>query len=165
MAKPYDSDKLWPIIFNHMAEGGSLSAALKLLKPSPSYWWAKQQLRNNPELRKVYQEVQEDRADRIAEELFEIADAVIPAGLEPREQSAWVMRQRMRLDVRKWSACKLSPRQYGDKLEVTGNTTISIAAALAEANKRLSNVVEGEVVKQSEATLSISNGQNSCSQV
>lgn len=150
MAKPYDSDKLWPIIFNHMAEGGSLSAALKLLKPAPSYWWAKNQLRNNPELQKVYQEVQEDRADRIAEELFEIADAEIPPGLEPREQSAWVMRQRMRLDVRKWCAARMSPKAWGEKvsLDVT-STQISISAALTDANKRLADhrtVIEGEVV-------------------
>ena len=150
MNKLHDPDKVWPVVFSHMAEGGSLSAALKLLKPSPSYWWAKNQLRTNPELRKVYQEVQEDRADRIAEELFEIADAEIPAGLEPREQSAWVMRQRMRLDVRKWSACKLAPRTYGERLEVTNNTTISISAALADANNRLADhrtVIAGEVVQ------------------
>jgi hypothetical protein len=63
----FSPDKIWPVLLADIAEGASLTAALQCQRPSPSYWWAKDQLRRNPELRARYQEAVEDRADRLAE--------------------------------------------------------------------------------------------------
>src|SRR5260370_15854620 len=52
----------------------------------------------------------EERADRLFEELFEIAD-------KPCTNQVEVQQQRNRLDTRKWLASKLAPRKYGDRLE------------------------------------------------
>jgi hypothetical protein len=48
----------------------------------------------------------EERADRLFEELFEIAD-------KPCTNQVEVQQQRNRLDTRKWALSKLAPRKYG----------------------------------------------------
>ena len=139
----YDPEALWPIILNNIANGDSLTAALRRLSPAPSYWWAKDCLRYNPELKARYQQAVEDRADRLAEELIELADTPIPEGLDGPAASAWVQRLRVQIDVRKWAASKLKPRTYGDRVDVSVTATqISVTAALAEAQQRVCNIIE-----------------------
>jgi hypothetical protein len=134
----YDPQTIWPTLLEDIANGSSLSAALQRLDPAPSYWWAKDCLRRNPDLKARYQEAVLDRADRLAEELLELADTPMPEGLDGPSASAWVQRLRVRIDVRKWAASKLAPRLYGEKLDVSvSETRISITAALALAEKRL----------------------------
>ena len=142
MSRPnrFDPDIVWPTVLQHIAGGASLTAALKRLKPSPSYWWAKDQLRRDPDLRGRYHEACEDRADRLAEELLELADAAIPDGLDGPGKSAFVQKLRLQVDVRKWIACKLKPRQFGDRVEIVQEQRISILAALAEAEARVINL-------------------------
>ena len=70
--------------------------------------------------------------------LNEIADEEIPSHLEPKEQNAWVQRQKLRIDARKWTTSKLRPRVYGERLDVSvSHTQISITSALERANARL----------------------------
>jgi len=141
----FDVESIWPKLLQDIAGGASLTAALQRLQPSPSYWWAKDQLRRNPELRARYTEACEDRADRLAEQLLELSDTPIPEGLDGPGKSAWVQQLRLKVDTRKWIACKLKPRQYGDRIDLeVRHTSISITAALAEAERR---VVDGRIVE------------------
>jgi len=134
----FDAESIWPRVLADIASGASLTAALQRLRPSPSYWWAKDQLRRDPVLRARYAEACEDRADRLAEELLELVDMPIPQGLDGPGKSAWVQKLRLQVDARKWIACKLKPRQYGDRVDVeVKHTSISITAALAEAECRV----------------------------
>ena len=147
MTRPtvFDVESIWPKLLQDIASGASLTAALQRLRPSPSYWWAKDALRRDPELRARYLEAVEDRADRLAEELLELADSEIPQDLDGPGKSAWVQQLRLKVDTRKWIACKLKPRQYGDRIDLeVRHTSISITAALAEAEQR---VVEGRIVE------------------
>jgi hypothetical protein len=146
MSRPvvFDAESIWPRLLEDIASGASLTAALQRLRPPPSYWWAKDWLRRDPELRARYAEACEDRADRLAEQLLELADTPIPEGLDGPGKSAWVQQLRLRVDARKWIACKLKPRQYGDRIDLeVRHTSISITAALAEAERR---VFEGKAV-------------------
>jgi hypothetical protein len=137
-SKQFDPAVIWPVLLTDIASGASLTAALERVKPSPSYWWAKEALRRDPVLRARYQEACEDRADRLAEELLELTDAPIPHELDGPGKSAWVQKLRLQVDTRKWIACKLKPRQYGDRVDLeVKHTSISISAALAEAEGRL----------------------------
>ena len=102
-------------------------------------------------MRRQYDQAIEDRADRLAEELIELADEPMPKGLDGPGMSAWVQKLRVRVDVRKWAASKLRPRAYGDRLEVAVQTPgISIMQALAEANRRVieGRAIEGEVLEE-----------------
>jgi hypothetical protein len=141
----YDPQALWPVILGDIANGASLSAAIQRLNPSPSYWWAKDWLRRDPELKARYIEAVEDRADRLAEELIELADQPIPTGLDGPGMSAWVQKLRVQVDVRKWAASKLKPKAYGERLDVTvAPAQISITAALEEANRRVLDCIDME---------------------
>jgi len=141
----YDPQALWPVILGDIANGASLSAAIQRLNPSPSYWWAKDWLRRDPELKARYIEAVEDRADRLAEELIDLADQPIPTGLDGPGMSAWVQKLRVQVDVRKWAASKLKPKAYGDRLDLTvAPAQISITAALEEANRRVLDCIDME---------------------
>jgi hypothetical protein len=52
----------------------------------------------------------EERADLLAREILEIADA-------PCKDAVEVQRARNRIDTRKWLASKVAPRKYGDRVE------------------------------------------------
>jgi hypothetical protein len=68
----------------------------------------------------------------------------MPEGLDGPSKSAWVQKLRVQIDVRKWTAAKLHPRTYGERLDVSvTETQISITAALAEAENR---VLEGRAM-------------------
>ena len=141
----YDPQALWPVILGDIANGASLSAAIQRLDPAPSYWWAKDWLRRDPELKARYIEAVEDRADRLAEELIDLADQPIPTGLDGPGMSAWVQKLRVQVDVRKWAASKLKPKAYGDRLDLTvAPAQISITAALEEANRRVLDCIDME---------------------
>jgi len=138
MTQIYDPKTVWLPILEAIANGAALSTALNRVSPSPSYAWAKLQLRTNHELKIAYQQAVEDRADRLAEELMELADTPIPEGLDGAGRSAWVQQMRLRVDVRKWVASKLKPKTYGERLDLSvSQESISITKALEEANKRV----------------------------
>ena len=59
--------------------------------------------------RDKYANATEARADAIFEEMFDIADDVIP-------DSAEVAKARLRVDTRKWALARMNPRKYGDKV-------------------------------------------------
>ena len=138
MNQIYDPKIIWPTILEAVASGAALSTALKCASPSPSYAWAKGQLRSDPELKTAYQQAVEDRADRLAEELMELADTPMPEGLDGPGRGAWVQQMRLRVDVRKWAASKLKPKTYGDRLDLAvSHEPISIIAALEAAQRRV----------------------------
>jgi hypothetical protein len=138
MTQIYDPKTIFPPILEAIANGAALSTAIKCASPSPSYAWAKGQLRNNPELKLAYQQAVEDRADRLAEELMELADTPMPEGLDGPGRSAWVAQMRLRVDVRKWAASKLKPKTYGERLDLSvTQEPISIIGALEAAQRRV----------------------------
>jgi len=138
MNRVYDPKIVWPPVLEAIANGAALSTALKCASPSPSYAWAKLQLRINSELKTAYEQAVEDRGDRLAEELIELADTPMPDGLDGPSKSAWVQQMRLRVDVRKWAASKLKPKTYGERLDLSvTHETISITAALENAKQRV----------------------------
>ena len=138
MTQLYDPKTVWPTILEAIANGAALSTAIKCASPPPSYAWAKLQLRSEPELKTAYQQAVEDRADRLAEELMELADTPMPEGLDGPGRSAWVQQMRLRVDVRKWAASKLKPKTYGERLDfIVSHEPISIIGALKAAQLRV----------------------------
>jgi len=121
-----------------IANGAALSTAIKHITPSPSYAWAKQQLRNDPELKRAYQQSVEDRADRLAEEIIQLCDTEMPEGLDGPGRSAWVQHLRVKIDSRKFIAAKLKPKTYGERLDLSvTQEPISIIGALKAAEQRV----------------------------
>lgn len=138
MTQVYDPKIVWPPVLEAIANGAALSTAIKCASPAPSYAWAKLQLRQDHNLKLAYQQAVEDRADRMAEELMELADTPMPEGLDGPSKSAWVQQMRLRIDVRKWAASKLKPKTYGERLDLSvSHQQISILAALEAAKLRV----------------------------
>lgn len=130
----------WQILCEQISEGKSLSTALKTSENMPSYQLVMLMLRNSPEFRTMYEKAVESRADRLAEEIIELADQEMPDGLEGPMASAWVQQKRMQVDARKWVASKLKPKTYGDRIDVAvTDTRISVMDALKEAKQRVLN--------------------------
>jgi hypothetical protein len=147
----FHPETIWPEILDLMVSGMSLSAILRL-PGMPSYSLCKLQLRADPELRGRYDEAAEDRADALAEQVEAIADEEIPADLDGPSKSAWIARQRLRFDARRWASSKLSPRRYGDKVLVDVEQRIDLRGAIAEGERRALEgrvrTIEGEVITQ-----------------
>ena len=82
------------------------------------------------------------RADALADEIAAIADEAIPTDLRGSDASAWVQQQRLKVDAKKWLACKLFPGVYGDRvgINLAVEQRISITAALAAAQRRVETI-------------------------
>lgn len=137
----YDWDKLWPEILRDIGNGSSLITAIK--KPGyPTYDMVQKHMRANPEIRRLYEDAIETRADYLAESLIDISEETPPEGLDGPQLSAWINQMKIRIDTRKWTAAKLRPKTWGEKIDVSVTTTqISITAALKDAEARLLNDV------------------------
>jgi hypothetical protein len=132
----YTEREVWPIILERISGGQSLMGAVKAM--GIPYATVKHQLRHSEALKKEYYSAIEERGDYLADELVDLSDEMPPADLDPQLINAWVNRQRLRIDARKWTASKLRPKQWGDKVDVTvTHTQISITTALREAESRL----------------------------
>ncbi len=95
--------------------------------PDTIYAW----LKDKSGFSDQYARAHEERADRMSEEILEIADETAydttvktnKKGDEFEAQdSEWINRSRLRVDTRKWLMARLAPKKYGDKVsqEVSG---------------------------------------------
>ena len=64
-----------------------------------------------------YEKAREEQADTHADEISDIADERPDGSMEA---STFNARQRLRVDARKWTASKLKPKKYGDKMAIGG---------------------------------------------
>lgn len=110
-----------------IVEGQSLTKLCERDKSLPNWTTIFKWRRVNEEFDHAYAQAREMRAELWADEIIDIAD-------EPAKDMAAVTRARLRVDTRKWLLSKLLPKIYGDKLEVSGNVTLS---ALIEASQSL----------------------------
>lgn len=82
----------------------------------PSYGAVCKWLLEHEEFVEMYARAKEDMADFLADDLMRISDEYPVVDVNGKLDSAWVQWQRNRIDVRKWTAAKLKPRKYGDKV-------------------------------------------------
>lgn len=116
-------------ICNRLAEGESLRSICSD-KDMPDrqtiYTW----LSSKKDFLGQYARAREEQADTLADEIIAIADEQ-PEVIEVRDKdgniidhkldSAFLAWQKNRIDARKWTAMKLKPKKYGDKLVHAGD--------------------------------------------
>jgi hypothetical protein len=100
------TEEMGQTICNLLSEGLSLRKACKVVQSNISN--VRRWLLANPAFRTQYARAREEQADYYADEIIDIADG---EGLPDQK--------RVRIEARKWIACKLHPRVYGEKLNVT----------------------------------------------
>lgn len=82
-------------------------------------------IHNNKDYEKQYVRAREEQADFLADEIIEIADDssndTIYTEKGEFENKEWTNRSKLRVEARKWTASKLKPKKYGDKLELSND--------------------------------------------
>jgi hypothetical protein len=108
MVRPVEySVEIFDDICARVAEGESLNKITKEEKypvKMTFYRW----LRSVDGLSDQYGAAKMDRADTYADEIVDIAD-------KQHTSNEDIQAAKLRIDARKWIACKLHPRNYGDK--------------------------------------------------
>tara|TARA_R110000803_G_scaffold180950_1_gene243336 strand:+ start:73 stop:483 length:411 start_codon:yes stop_codon:yes gene_type:complete len=119
MATKTDKQQKITEVLTQMREGKSLRQASQMAGVARQTfldWVDKDQ-----ELAGQYAHARAAMIDKIADDIMTIADEELVATGEGRVDSAMVQKQRLRVDTRKWLLSKLSPKKYGDKLELSGD--------------------------------------------
>lgn len=83
----------------------------------------------NTDLREEHVQARHSSADWLVAQAKHIADTEIDA-----------QRARNMIDIRKWTAAKIAPQTYGDRIELNVTQTVDMAGALAESRKRVLNI-------------------------
>ena len=117
------------LICIRLSEGESLKEIVRsegMPDRATVYRWLLEQ----PAFCDKYARAREEQADTLADEIIAIADES-PEINEIRDKhgdvidikidSGYVAYQKQRIEARKWTAMKLKPKKYGDKLELAGD--------------------------------------------
>jgi hypothetical protein len=120
MAAPKGKDKIESlfndIIYDISENNKSLISSLSGRMSASTFY----ELLKDDTKSKIYARACDDRADKMADEILEIADN------GSNKDNIIVQRDRLRIDSRKWLLSKLHPKKYGDKLDVehSGGVTL-----------------------------------------
>jgi hypothetical protein len=152
--------KVADIICMMLSEGLSLRQILKadttgtLPAQSTVYEW----LLRHPLFAEQYARAREEQADTLADEIISIADeqpeviAVTDkhgALIEHKLDGAFLQWQKNRIEARKWTAMKLKPKKYGDRMAVEGvENGAAIKTEDIGANKFLEIIKNMEMTKR-----------------
>jgi hypothetical protein len=125
IGRPTDySDELAAHICTRIANGEALrQICMEEGMPvhSTVYLW----LTKNPTFSDMYTRAREDQADTLADEIQAIADQMPMETTDKdgntRFDPSYINWMRLRVDARKWTASKLKPRKYGDRVELAGD--------------------------------------------
>lgn len=119
---PEQIEEKFDIIIEDISENGlSLRRALDGMSSRTFFEW----LDEDKEKQKRYARACEARADRIFEEIIEIADKQDKDVIGEDENGNEIInhniiaRNRLQVDARKWAVSKMNPKKYGDKIDHT----------------------------------------------
>ena len=147
------------VICVRIAEGESLREIVRtdgMPDRTTIYDW----LLKDADFANQYARAREEQADSLADEIIAIADeqpeiiAVVDkktgALIEHKLDGAFLQWQKNRIDARKWTAMKLKPKKYGDKLELAGdpNNPIKVEAQVEAENLLATLLKNVELNKQ-----------------
>lgn len=120
------NQKTADLICMGLSEGMSLRQILKadttgvLPAQSTVYEW----LLRHPSFAEQYARAREEQADTNADEILQIADEMPPEYTDDKGRTSldmtYIQWQKQRIEARKWTAMKLKPKKYGDKLGLHG---------------------------------------------
>ena len=143
------------IICIRIAEGESLREIVKtagMPDRTVVYDW----LLRHPDFANQYTRAREEQADTLADEIIAIADES-PETVEVRDKegnvldikidSGYVSYQKQRIEARKWTAMKLKPKKYGDRVALEG---VEGGASIKTEDTNASRFLE--VIKNMEMT-------------
>ena len=138
-----------------LSEGMSLRQILKadtvgaLPAQSTIYEW----LIRHPLFAEQYARAREEQADTNADEILDIADEMPPEYTDKEGRTSldatYINWQKNRIEARKWTAAKLRPKKYGDRVALEGvEGGAAIKTEDTNANKFLDIIRNMEMTKR-----------------
>ena len=149
------NQKTADLICMMLSEGMSLRQILKADKagvlPAQStvYEW----LLRFPSFSEQYARAREEQADTNADEILDIADEMPPEYTDKDGKTSldqtYIAWQKNRIEARKWTAAKLRPKKYGDRVALEGvEGGAAIKTEDTNANKFLDIIRNMEMTKR-----------------
>ena len=123
-AHPKD-DQEWLDILGDIANGKSLRYACRVreIDVANCYKWIERDKIEDGEERATrvlqYARAMDSRADSLADEIDDLADQAVS---DPARANAI----RVAIDAKKWIACKLKPKKYGEKLDLNQSGNVGV---------------------------------------
>jgi hypothetical protein len=101
----------------------------------------------------MYTRAREEQADTNADEILAIADEMPPEYTDDKGRTSldhtYIAWQKQRIEARKWTAAKLKPRKYGERVALEGvEDGAAIKTEDANANKFLEVIRNMEMTKR-----------------
>jgi len=115
-------------IFELMASGMSARQACDEVELNWGVFM--KELADRPELNDQYAKARESMLEKIASDIMRISDEPAPITPAGATDSGAVAQKRLQVDTRKWLLSKLAPKKYGDRLEVAGDASSPLQAAV-----------------------------------
>jgi len=120
-----NKDKAIELILDQISSGDSLKKIIdsRSRDEVPCYATWMNWLNEDKDLLDKYTRAREERADKIFDEILEIADdssrdeIITENGIG--QNTEFIARSRLRVDARKWYLGKLDSKRFGDKVDVT----------------------------------------------
>jgi hypothetical protein len=145
------------LICLRIAEGESLREIVKtegMPERATIYEW----LLKKPDFADQYARAREEQADTLADEIIAIADEQ-PEVIEVKDRdgntidhkldNAFLQWQKNRIDARKWTAMKLKPKKYGERVALAGDADNPVKIeAEVQAETLLSAVLKNVELKK-----------------
>ena len=117
------SDELAKLICLRISNGEALTQIVKddaMPSHATIYTW----LLERPTFLDKYTRAREEQADTNADEIIAIADEMPPEYTDDKGRTTldptFINWQKQRIEARKWTAMKLKPKKYGDKVGIHG---------------------------------------------
>jgi len=113
MARPSEYNlELCKEICDKVAEGANIKTVLSSKQEYPDFsTWCRWK-RNNEELRNLYVNAMQDKAESEIEEMDHVYDMLKAGELEPSVANVLIQ-------TKKWTAAKFYPKMFGDKIDHT----------------------------------------------
>lgn len=124
------TDELADLICERLADGESLVRICKddeMPSTATVFRW----LADNQAFRDSYARAREVQAERLADEIIEIADEgrrdtyIDDEGRERTDYDV-IARSKLRVDARKWIAAKLLPKKYGERVQTEHSGAVTV---------------------------------------
>ena len=110
--------KLADKICDYVIDGKSLRE-ISRLEDTPSFTVLKQWLKTKEDFASQYARAKNTQIDLFIDDILSVIDELDLSGLDGKEANALIQKCRLRVDTLKWIACKLLPKKYGDKQEIS----------------------------------------------
>lgn len=133
------NENLFETVLEKISSGIPLMEALRDDVRQPDAGAFLRWLHRDPKRKQRYYEAQAIGGEIIASEMISIADAKI--SLED------VQRSTLRINTRKFLLSVWDKKRFGETKQIEINQSISITDALAAANSRMANIIEGEIIE------------------